>query len=109
MTIANNFLGKTHWQLGLEPPMAQPLLHLVFGGEIADPSGEVFVDGDNLDIIGIFPSYAAALTAWQGASRHNVDHAHIKYVIVHLHRLMDPDHPTAGFQERASDRDGGGR
>lgn len=86
--------------------MAQPLLHLVFGGEIADPSGNEFVDADNLDVIGIFPSYAAAMTAWQGASRANVDHAHIKYVIVHLHRLMDPDHPTAEFQERASDSGG---
>ncbi len=89
--------------------MARPLLHLVFGGEIADPSGNEFIDADNLDIIGIFPSHATALTAWQGVSRANVDHAHIKYVIVHLHRLMDPDHPAAGFQERASDGSGGQR
>lgn len=89
--------------------MVQPLLHLVFGGEIADPSGNDFVDADNLDVIGIFPSYAAAMTAWQGASRANVDHAHIKYVIVHLHRLMDPDHPANEFHERASDGSGGRR
>ena len=89
--------------------MALPLLHLVFGGEIADPSGNDFVDADNLDIVGMFPSYAEALTAWQGASRRNVDHAHIKYVIVHLHRLMDPDHPVAEFQERTSDGVGGRR
>ena len=86
--------------------MAHPLLHLVFGGEIADPSGNQFVDADNLNILGIFPSYAEAVTAWQGASRANVDHAHIKYVIVHLHRLMDPEHPTAEFHERASDAPG---
>ena len=91
--------------------MALPLLHLVFGGEIADPSGNDFVDADKLDVIGIFASYVEALTAWQGASRANVDHAHIKYVIVHLHRLLDPDQPTAEFHERASDASGadGGR
>ena len=86
--------------------MAHPLLHLVFGGEIADPSGNQFVDADNLDILGIFPSYTEAVTAWQGASRANVDQAHIKYVVVHLHRLMDPEHPTAEFHERASDAPG---
>ncbi|MAF47708.1 MAG: DUF4170 domain-containing protein [Rhodospirillales bacterium] len=87
--------------------MSDPLLHLVFGGEVADPSGNEFVDASKLDNVGIFPSYAEALTAWQGVSRANVDHAHIKYVIVHLHRLMDPDHPVPKFQERASDNGGG--
>ena len=89
--------------------MARPLLHLVFGGEITDLSSNDFVDADNLDIVGIFPSYAQALTAWQGASRAYVDHAHIKYVIVHLHRLMDPDHPVNEYQERTADRNRSGR
>ena len=89
--------------------MARPLLHLVFGGEIADPSSDEFVDPDNLDIVGIFPSYAEALTAWQGASRANVDYAHIRYVIVHLHRLMDPDRPVNEYHERAADRNRGRR
>lgn len=66
------------------------LLHLVFGGEVADPRGQEFVDTTALDLVGIFPSYAEALTAWRAASQRHVDRAHIKYVIVHLHRLMDP-------------------
>ncbi|NQV54896.1 MAG: DUF4170 domain-containing protein [Rhodospirillales bacterium] len=86
--------------------MDTPLLHLVFGGEVADPSGTDFVDADDLDVVGIFPSYAAAMTAWQGVSRAKVDHAHIKYVIVHLHRMLDPDHPAEDFHERGSDREG---
>lgn len=69
----------------------KPLLHLVFGGEVADPSGTDFVDTENLDIIGIFPNYDSALRAWRGASQANVDDAKTKYVIVHMHRLLDPD------------------
>ena len=69
----------------------KPLLHLVFGGEVEDPSGTDFVDPDNLDIVGIYPNYKAALTAWRGASQQHVDDANMKYVIVHLHRLMEPD------------------
>ena len=70
--------------------MDRPLLHLVFGGEVADPRTLDYVDTGKLDIVGIFPSYAEALKAWRGVSQRNVDHANIKYVIVHLHRLMDP-------------------
>ena len=69
----------------------KPLLHLVFGGEVSDSSGTDFVDTENLDIIGIFPNYDSALRAWRGASQANVDDAKIKYVIVHMHRLLDPD------------------
>ena len=85
--------------------MDKHLLHLVFGGEVADPAGTDFVDADKLDIVGIFPSYAAAQKAWQGRSRAHIDEAHIKYVIVHLHRLLDPEHPVE-FKERASDQGG---
>lgn len=69
----------------------KPLLHLVFGGEVKDPTGTDFVDTDALDIVGIFPDYKTALAAWRGASQANVDSAHVKYVIVHMHRLLDPD------------------
>ena len=73
--------------------MADPLLHLVFGGEVRDPQGVEFVDSDNLDIVGIFPNHKTALEAWRGASQARVDEeAHVKYVIVHLHRLLDPEH-----------------
>ncbi len=72
--------------------MEKPLLHLVFGGEVSDPQTNDFVDPNNLDVVGIFPSYEAALAAWRGASQARVDEAHTKYVIVHLHKLLDPDH-----------------
>lgn len=71
--------------------MTKALLHLVFGGEVKDPGGVEFVDMDGLDIVGIYPNYDAALKAWRGVSQRHVDHANIKYVIVHLHRLMEPE------------------
>jgi hypothetical protein len=71
--------------------MAEPLLHLVFGGEVKDPSGIEFANTSALDIVGIFPNYAEALKAWRAASQKHVDQAHIKYVVVHLHRLLEPD------------------
>lgn len=74
--------------------METPLLHLVFGGEVEDPRGVAFVDPASLDIVGIFPDYQSALKAWRGVSQKHVDHAHIKYVIVHLHRLLDPEKDT---------------
>ncbi|NQU59540.1 MAG: DUF4170 domain-containing protein [Rhodospirillales bacterium] len=83
--------------------MDNPLLHLVFGGEVADPQGTDFVDSDGLDIVGIFPDHDSALKAWRGASQGRVDEANVKYVIVHLHRMLDPDHPI-DFHERTSDR-----
>lgn len=69
----------------------KPLLHLVFGGEVKDPRGVDFVDADALDIVGIYPNYAKALEAWRGRSQQHVDEASVKYVIVHLHRLLQPD------------------
>ena len=71
--------------------MANALLHLVFGGRVVDPQGLDFVDPNALEIVGIYPNYATALTAWRGASQKHVDDANMKYVIVHLHRLMEPD------------------
>lgn len=71
--------------------MEKPLLHLVFGGEVSDPQTNDFVDADNLDIVGIFPNYASAVDAWRGASQARVDEAHTKYVIVHMHHMLEPD------------------
>ena len=82
--------------------MEKPLLHLVFGGEVEDPQGTDFVEAGKLDIVGIFPNHKTALQAWRGASQAHVDEAHVKYVIVHLHRLLDPDQPVE-IQERADD------
>lgn len=67
------------------------MLHLVFGGDVADPQTTDFIDTDALDIVGIFPNYKTALAAWRGASQAHVDNAHRKYVIVHLHRMLDPE------------------
>lgn len=69
------------------------LLHLVFGGHVADPRGVEFDDIDNLDIVGIYPNNAEAVNAWRAKSQANVDDARMKYVVVHLHRLLDdPEH-----------------
>ena len=66
------------------------LLHLVFGGELADLDGAVFRDPAALDIVGIFPNYAAAERAWRAKAQSTVDNATMRYFIVHLHRFLDP-------------------
>ena len=71
------------------------LLHLVFGGRVRDPQGTDFVDPAALDVVGIFPSYDQAVSAWRGAAQGTVDDAEMKYVVVHLHRLLEPDTPGA--------------
>ncbi len=67
------------------------LLHLVFGGELTDLAGVEFKDLDMLDIVGIFPDYASAQAAWKGAAQRTVDNADMRYFVVHLHRLLDPE------------------
>jgi hypothetical protein len=66
-------------------------LHLVFGGRVKDPRGLEFVDLKNIDIVGIYPDYKSAEAAWRGAAQRTVDDAEMKYVVVHLHRLLEPD------------------
>ena len=66
------------------------LLHLVFGGELNDPAGVEFRDLAALDIVGMFPNYATAYVAWKAKAQHTVDNAHMRYYIVHQHRLLDP-------------------
>jgi hypothetical protein len=65
-------------------------LHLVFGGRVKDPQGLDF-DLATIDIVGVYPNYAAALEAWRGAAQRTVDDAEMKYVVVHLHRLLEPE------------------
>jgi hypothetical protein len=65
-------------------------LHLVFGGRVKDPQGLEFVDLDQIDLVGLFDSYAAAEEAWRSAAQRSVDDAEMKYVVVHLHRLLEP-------------------
>jgi Domain of unknown function (DUF4170) len=66
------------------------LLHLVFGGELTDLDGVEFKDINQLDIVGIYPNYATAHAAWQAKAQQTVDNAHMRYFIVHMHRLLDP-------------------
>jgi hypothetical protein len=70
------------------------LLHLVFGGELTSVSGTEFRDLDALDIVGIYPDYQSALTAWKAKAQSSVDNAHMRYFVVHLHRLLDPEATT---------------
>jgi hypothetical protein len=66
------------------------LLHLVFGGELTSLDGVEFADLSKLDMVGIFPDYASAYAAWKERAQATVDHAQMRYFIVHLHRLLDP-------------------
>lgn len=66
------------------------LLHLVFGGELENLQEVQFRDLNALDIVGIYPDYASALTAWKSKAQQTVDNAHMRYFIVHMHRLLDP-------------------
>ena len=66
-------------------------LHLVFGGRVKDPQGLDFVDLDKVDLVGLFENYAEAEDAWRGAAQRTVDDAEMKYVVVHLHRLLEPE------------------
>ena len=70
-------------------------LHLVFGGRVKDPRGLDFADLDSIDLVGVFDSYAEAEDAWRGRAQRTVDDAEMKYVIVHLHRLLEPDSESA--------------
>jgi hypothetical protein len=71
-------------------------LHLVFGGRVRDPQGLDFVAPNDLQVVGIFPDYASAEKAWRGAAQRTVDDAEMKFVVVHLHRLLEPDLETDG-------------
>ncbi|MHB0952221.1 MAG: DUF4170 domain-containing protein [Allorhizobium sp.] len=66
------------------------LLHLVFGGELSSLKDVQFEDLNSLDIVGIFPDYASALAAWKAKAQATVDNAHMRYFIVHMHRLLTP-------------------
>lgn len=74
-------------------------LHLVFGGELTDPKTKVFRDVDKIDIVGIYPNYAAAFDAWKSAAQQSVDNAHMRYFIAHLHRLRDEEVAASPTEE----------
>jgi hypothetical protein len=66
------------------------LLHLVFGGELEKLTGTEFKDLSQLDIVGVYPDYASAAQAWKSKAQQTVDNAHMRYFVVHLHRLLQP-------------------
>ena len=66
-------------------------LHLVFGGRVADPQGTDFTDLKTIDVVGLFDNYADAEEAWRANAQRTVDDAEMKYVVVHLHRLLEPE------------------
>lgn len=74
-------------------------LHLVFGGELDDPSKNVFRNVDDLHIVGIFPNYDTAYNAWKAEAQKTVDNAHMRYFIAHLHRLRDEGAPASSTEE----------
>jgi uncharacterized protein DUF4170 len=84
-----------------EKKPSKQLLHLVFGGELTTLDGVEFRDLNNLDIVGIYPNYTEAFAAWKGAAHRTVDNAMTRYFIVHMHRLLDPDHPVAATDAKA--------
>lgn len=66
-------------------------LHLVFGGRVENPQTLDFNDLASIEVVGVFPDYASAEKAWRGAAQRTVDDAEMKFVVVHLHRLLQPD------------------
>jgi len=70
--------------------MSNQLLHLVFGGELKDLKSVEFRDLAKVDIVGVYPNYKAAHAAWRAKAQATVDNAHMRYFVVHLHRLLDP-------------------
>jgi hypothetical protein len=75
----------------LDNSVTDTKLHLVFGGRVKNPQTLKFTDLEKLDIVGMFPDYASAEEAWRAAAQRTVDDAEMKYVVVHLHKLLQPD------------------
>lgn len=74
-------------------------LHLVFGGELIDPSKNFFKDVNDLHVVGIFPDYDTAFNAWKAEAQRTVDNAHMRYYIAHLHRLRDEENAATATEE----------
>jgi len=70
---------------------AKQLLHLVIGGEMEDIDDVVFKDVSKIDVVGVYPNYKAAYDVWKQKAQQTVDNAEVRYFVVHLHRLLDPE------------------
>ena len=67
------------------------LLHLVIGGELRDCEDIEFRNLEAVDYVGAFPNYNTAYDAWKAAAQRTVDNAHMRYFIIHAHRLLEPE------------------
>lgn len=74
-------------------------LHLVFGGELIDPTKTAFKDVNNIHIVGMFPDYQTAYNAWKSEAQRTVDDAHTRYFIAHIHRLRDEASAASSTEE----------
>ena len=82
----------------MKAPKKEPqkqLLHLVIGGELENIEGVTFKDLSKVDLVGVYPNYAEAERAWRAKAQQTVDNAQMRYVVVHLHRLLDPEDEDA--------------
>ena len=79
-----------------EPTPKKQLLHLVLGGELSKLDSSEFKDLDKVDLVGVYPNYATAHAAWRAKAQQTVDNAEMRYFIVHLHRLLDPEATAPG-------------
>ncbi len=68
------------------------LLHIVIGGELTDLTGTTFKDLKNVEFVGAYPNNAEAVKAWRSKAQSTVDNAHMRYFVIHAHKLIDPDH-----------------
>ncbi len=74
-------------------------LHLVFGGELVDPTKTTFKDVEDIHIVGMFPDYSSAYDAWKAEAQRTVDNAHMRYFIAHIHRLRDEEREASTTEE----------
>ena len=74
-------------------------LHLVFGGELIDPTKTAFKDVNDIHVVGMFPDYASAYNAWKSNAQRTVDNAHTRYFIAHIHRLRDEGQAASSTEE----------
>ena len=70
---------------------SKQLLHLVFGGELKSTETVEFKDLSKLDYVGMYPNFAEARRAWAAKAQSTVDQAQMRYFVVHIHKLMEPD------------------
>jgi len=82
----------------VKAPKKEPqkqLLHLVIGGDLENIEGVTFKDLSKVDLVGVYPNYAEAERAWRAKAQQTVDNAQMRYFVVHLHRLLDPEDEDA--------------